>query len=65
MMLCHQKFTKQGNMCLFMTKLIENSVFAIFTRYENFASKNWYHNSVFYTTPHNMTQRHEIDARLR
>ena len=43
MTLCHQKVTKQGKMCGFLTRLIENSAFAIFTRYENFASTNWHH----------------------
>ena len=42
MTLCRQKVTKQGKMCGFSTRLIENSAFAIFTRYENFASINWY-----------------------
>ena len=43
MTLCRQKVTKQGKMCRFRTRLIENSAFAIFTRYENLASTNWYH----------------------
>ena len=42
MTLCRQKVTKQGKMCGFLTTVIEISAFAIFTRYENFSSRNWY-----------------------
>ena len=38
MKLCDQRVTKQGKMFGFSTRLIENSAFAIFKRYENFAS---------------------------
>ena len=43
MALCRQKVTKQGKMCGFLTRSTENSAFAIFKRYENFASTKWYH----------------------
>ena len=44
MALCRHKVTKQGKMCGVLTRLIENGAFyTIFTRYENFASTNWYH----------------------
>ena len=43
MTLCRQKVTKQGKISGFSTRLIENSAFAIFARFENFASTNWYH----------------------
>ena len=72
MTLCRQKETKQGKMCGFLTSIIENSAFAIFTRYEIFSSRNTYHKAkapistvLFYTMPHVMTQRHGIDQKLR
>ena len=43
MTLCCQKVTKQGKMCGFLTTIIENSAFVIFTRYEKFFSRSWYH----------------------
>ena len=43
MTLCRHKVTKQVKMCRFSTTLIENVAFAIFTRYEKFYSRNWYH----------------------
>ena len=43
MTLCCQKVTKRGWICGIPPWLIENSAFAIFTRYENFALTNWYH----------------------
>ena len=43
MTLCRQKTTKQGKICGFPTTIIENSAFAIFTRYRKFSSRNWYH----------------------
>ena len=43
MALCRQKETMQGRMCGFLSRLIENSAFAILTRYDNFASTNGYH----------------------
>ena len=39
MTLCRQKETKQGKMCGFLTTIIENSAFAIFTRYEIFLAE--------------------------
>ena len=43
MTLCRQKVTKQVKMCGFLTTIIENSAFAILTRYENFSSSKSYH----------------------
>ena len=47
MTLC-QKVTMQGKMGGFPTTIIESSALAIFMRYENFSSGNWYHKA---TTP--------------
>ena len=46
MILCRNKVTKHGKMCGFSTRLIDNSAFAIFMRYETFASTNWYHKAI-------------------
>ena len=43
MTLCRHKGTKRGKMYGFSTTIIENSAFAIFTRYENLFSRDWYH----------------------
>ena len=67
MTLCRQKVTKQVKMCGFLTTIVENSAFAIFTRYVNFSSGKLYHKATdpFYTMSHAMTQRHGIDPKLR
>ena len=71
MTLYPQKETKQGKIGRFLTSIIENSAFAIFTRYEIFSSRNTYHKAkapistvLFYTMPHVMTQRHEIEQKM-
>ena len=71
MTLCHQKVTKQRRMCGFLTRLIKNSVLAIFTHSEKFATTKRYYkatapiSTVLFTLSDKMTQRHGIDPKLR
>ena len=67
MTLCRQKVTMQGKMCGFSTTIIENSAYAIFTRYEIFSSINWYHKatapiSTVLSTPCPMSWRTIIES---
>ena len=71
MTLCHQKVTKQRRMYQFMTRLIENSVLAIFTHSEKFATTKRYYkatapiSTVLFTLSDKMTQRHGIVPKHR